>query len=140
MPVSTRSCLPDTTRAAELPPGIDTSRYLWIVEDDQLVKDAFETHLEALGVSVDFAITRGELLTLAEQSGWPDYVVLDDMLGGDETGLDLANWLADHLPRERIMIVTGNSDPQRLETLNRSPFLVKRKPLDQQELTRWMSD
>jgi signal transduction histidine kinase len=113
--------------------------YVWVVEDDELVRAAFKTHLGAMGVDVDFATSRHELQSLAATKCWPDFAILDDMLGGEETGLDIAYWLAERMPEAHILIATGNSEPVRLEELGRSPFEVKRKPVESEELLRWMA-
>jgi hypothetical protein len=60
------------------------------------------------------------------------------MLGRAETGLDLANWLADRVPPERILLVTGNTEPERLRELNESRFRVLRKPVSSDDLIGWM--
>lgn len=112
--------------------------YLWIVEDDALVRSALATHLATLSIRHDFAVDRADLEALAAASGWPDYVLLDDMLGRAETGLDLANWLAERVPPERILLVTGNTEPERLRELHGSRFRVLRKPVSSDDLIGWI--
>jgi signal transduction histidine kinase len=124
-------------QAAEVP-AVRLGTYVWIVEDDALVRSALATHLGTLSIRHDFAVDRADLEALAAVSGWPDYVLLDDMLGRAETGLDLANWLADRVPPERILLVTGNTEPERLRELHESRFRVLRKPVSSDDLIGWM--
>jgi two-component system, sensor histidine kinase len=121
------------------PAGPISAGYVWIVEDDQLVRDAFDSHLEVLGIRHDFAESIDQLRELSQRRGWPDFAIVDDMLGGSENGLEIARWLAAHVDRDRILIATGNSDPERLEELEASPFAVMRKPISSETMVRWMS-
>lgn len=114
--------------------------YLWIVEDDPLVRGALASHLTALSIRHDFAESRAELEALGAREGWPDRAILDDMLGGGETGLDLARWLAQDLPAERILIVTGNTEPERSKQLAQSGFKLLRKPVSAAELDAWLCE
>lgn len=111
---------------------------VWIVEDDELVRDAMHAHLEAVGVPHRFGVCRADLEALAAEQGWPDHVVLDDMLGGHESGLELAHWLAEELPPDRIQMMTGSTDPDRLAVLGASPFEVLRKPVSSEQLLAWL--
>ena len=71
--------------------------------------------------------------------GWPDAAILDDMLGG-ERGLDIARWLAAHIPASRILLVTGNVEAQSGEALLRSGFKLLHKPLSSTVIERWLHD
>lgn len=112
--------------------------YVWIVEDDMLVRNALSAHFDALGVRHAFGRDRVELETMAAETGWPDFAVLDDMLGFDETGLDLARWLSPHVSKERILLVTGNTDPMRVKELEGSGFQMMRKPVSSENLKAWL--
>ncbi len=139
------ACAAPTDRAhaiAASTPGAPVPRpdlYLWIVENDDLVRDALGVHFEARSIRYDFAESRGELEALGARSGWPDFAILDDMLGGDETGLDLARWLAQELPAERILLVTGNAETERSKILEESGFKLLLKPVSGADLDRWLS-
>ncbi|MEJ2130260.1 MAG: ATP-binding protein [Gammaproteobacteria bacterium] len=113
--------------------------YVWIVEDDELVRSALGRYLEDQGISYDFAVERSELLALQRARGWPDYALLDDMLGENDTGLELATWLAGHMPSERILIVTGNVDTKRWDVLQESGFHVMLKPVSGRDLREWLA-
>jgi signal transduction histidine kinase len=114
---------------------------VWIVEDDLMVRDALASQFAAWGVDYAFAATRDEVAALrAADEGWPDAAILDDMLGQGERGLEIAHWLEAHLPRSRILLATGNVDPEEARKLEASGFKVLRKPLSSVVLARWLQD
>ena len=113
--------------------------YLWIVEDDELPRSALNHLFNKLGVEHDFAVSREDLEQLSLLRGWPDFAILDDMLGDHESGLDIAHWLSKNVTPSHILMVTGNSDPTRLEELDGSPFEVLRKPVDSGFLIDWLN-
>ena len=108
--------------------------------DDELVRGALKARLTVLGIRHDFAASRCELESLVTTQGWPDHAILDDMLGGSETGLEIADWLADHLGTSHILMVTGNSEPERLKELDASPYILMRKPVTSEQLIGWLRD
>jgi CheY-like chemotaxis protein/two-component sensor histidine kinase len=111
---------------------------VWIVEDDDLVREALSAYFMKLGCLHRVAGSRADLEALELQEGWPDFVILDDMLGGEETGLDLARWLASRMSPERLLLTTGNADSVRWRELNESGFSVARKPLSASMLQEWL--
>jgi two-component system, sensor histidine kinase len=96
-----------------------------------MVRNALSAQLDSWAVDHDFATTREEILALRKSDGeWPDAVVLDDMLGQkSEGGLELAQWLSAHIAKDRITLVTGNVEPERVRALQESGFRVLRKPI-----------
>jgi len=121
-------------RATELP-GLAGCR-VWIVEDDLLVRDALGRQFGAWGSRCSFANGADEIRALREAEGsWPDVILMDDMLGSAEGGLEIANWLREHMPSDRILLVTGNVG-QRLRALEESGLAVFRKPLSSTDLAR----
>jgi DNA-binding response OmpR family regulator len=110
---------------------------VWVVEDDPLVREGIAAQFAVWDIDHDFAEGREEILRLHEDDGgWPDAVILDDMLGTGERGLEIALWLARSIPAERIVLVTGNVDPDRVLELERSGFVVLRKPVDSSDLAQ----
>jgi CheY-like chemotaxis protein/anti-sigma regulatory factor (Ser/Thr protein kinase) len=110
---------------------------VWVVEDDPLVREGIAAQFAVWDIGYDFAQGREEILRLHEgDGGWPDAVILDDMLGTGERGLEIALWLARSIPAERIVLVTGNVDPERVLELERSGFVVLRKPVDSSDLAQ----
>jgi CheY-like chemotaxis protein/anti-sigma regulatory factor (Ser/Thr protein kinase) len=124
---------------AEAPAAELAGMRLWVVEDDPLVRDALAKQFDAWGVDHAFALDRSEVERLREADGdWPDAVMLDDMLGRGERGLDIARWLEARMPRERLVIVTGNVQPAALEDLRASGFAVLQKPLASAVIAQWL--
>jgi signal transduction histidine kinase len=113
-------------------------RRVWIVEDDPLVRDALLGYFQQRGSAVRTALTRAELLELERQDGLPDFVILDDMLGGAESGLVLALWLASRMPRNCILITTGNPEEARWVALSASGITALRKPVSTAALNDWL--
>jgi CheY-like chemotaxis protein/anti-sigma regulatory factor (Ser/Thr protein kinase) len=111
---------------------------VWIVEDDPLVRDALQKYLGLQGCAHSLALDRTELEQLMDAEGMPDFVILDDMLGTGETGLELARWLAERMPQSRVLVTTGNVSPERWAELNASGFPVLRKPLSAAAINEWM--
>ena len=69
-------------------------------------------------------------------SGQPiDYAIVDDMLGQDETGLELANYIADKIPSQPI-IITGNVLPSRLQEITSYGYDIYQKPVNIQQLRK----
>jgi len=103
---------------------------IWVVEDDLMVRSALAMQFDEWAIDHDFAVTRAEVEELRRSDGdWPDAVLLDDMLGRAESGLELADWLAPHVGRDRVILVTGNVNPVRADELRASGFKVLRKPI-----------
>jgi two-component system, sensor histidine kinase len=110
-----------------------------LIENDPIVADAMRAFLVAEGCRVDWGASRAEIESLVATEGWPDFAILDDMLGDAETGLDIARWFSNHMDRQRLLIVTGNVDPDRLEELSRSGIAILRKPVPGAVLRQWIA-
>ncbi len=120
-----------------LPPDITQSidKDVWVIEDDAMVAEALQIQLHAWGCRVSLADSRATLEAIYQRSGrWPDIALIDDMLGEQESGLEIAEWLKQHLPAEQLIIVTGNTLPERLEEVNNAGFQVILKPMSPQQL------
>lgn len=132
----------DSTRPRAIAPQATDLAGLrvWVVEDDALVRGALASQFHAWAVDHAFASNRAEVESLQRKDGaWPDAAILDDMLESGERGLDIARWLALHMPMERIVFVTGNVDRERLRLLEENGFAVMRKPLAAADLARWLA-
>lgn len=112
---------------------------IWIVEDDPLVRDALALQFNSWEALPAFANSTAEVLSLREADGrWPDAVILDDMLGDDERGLEISSLLREFMEAHRIVMVTGNVDPERVALLETSGLAVLRKPLSSTDLAQWL--
>jgi signal transduction histidine kinase/CheY-like chemotaxis protein len=116
---------------ASIPAGLN----VWVLEDDKAAADALCMQLEAWNCNVTLATTRQELETEHAKTGvWPDVVLLDDMLGTGESGLEIAEWLSSHMPKEQVVMVTGNTAPERLNEIANKGFPLILKPMSSQRL------
>lgn len=112
---------------------------VWLVEDDPLVRSALTLQFDAWGCHFQAVGSKNELLELrAAENQWPDAVILDDMLGPEDNGLNIAQWLETKMPSAHILIVTGNVATERTATLQASGFTFMRKPLAGDELRHWL--
>jgi signal transduction histidine kinase/CheY-like chemotaxis protein len=114
--------------------------HAWAVEDDPAVRMALSKLFDAWRMRHSIVGSRAELETLLARGELPDIVLLDDMLGSAEGGLEIASWLAAHLPAERIVLITGNVNESRIRSLEASGFVVLRKPLASSDLLQWIRD
>ncbi|MGE5525313.1 MAG: response regulator, partial [Rhodospirillaceae bacterium] len=113
---------------------------VWVVEDDALVRTALAAQLAAWGCDYTMLTGRqGVFEARSVQGGWPDAIILDDMLGPRETGLEIANEIAPHVGAGRILLVSGNSNPERLAELRQSGYGFMAKPASSGRLRAWLA-
>lgn len=113
---------------------------VWVLEDDKAAAEALCVQLEAWHCKVTLATTRQELQAEYEETGiWPDYALFDDMLGTGESGLEIAGWLGNHVPKERIVMVTGNTATERMSEISDQGFPLILKPMSTQRLVEVLS-
>lgn len=113
---------------------------VWIVEDDPIVTAALTEHLVLVGCETYSAVDWPGIIKLSNSlQRWPDAVITDDMLGQQETGLDIANKLRRHMALESILISTGSQLESRLAELNASAFVVMQKPISRPGLHAWLA-
>jgi CheY-like chemotaxis protein len=106
-----------------------TSATVWVVDDDPLVVDSLREQLTVWGADVRIYSRPTELMDdLGSGISAPDCVVADDMLGTAMSGLEMAEILATKFRIRHVCILTGNTEPQRLEALRRSAFPIIVKP------------
>lgn len=112
---------------------------VWAVEDDPAVADALEVQLRSLGCLVELLVSMEEVQKLSRRTPWPDLALIDDMLEGSQSGLEVAEWMRRSIPEDlardtQIVMLTGNSDGARLDEIRRSGFRLLQKPLRLGEL------
>jgi CheY-like chemotaxis protein len=112
---------------------------VWLVDDDLLVRTALASQFAAWGC--DYTVLSGRqgiFEARSVQGGWPDAIILDDMLGRHESGLDIAGEIAPHIGRDRILLVSGNSSPERVAALRESGCGFLPKPASAESLRAWL--
>lgn len=109
-----------------------TATVVYVVDDDDAVRDSLRLLLEEHGFDVrDFATSEALLIGLADRG--PDCLILDLHLP-DIDGLEVMRRLAAHAVRPPVIAITGRSDPASsasVMALGASALLEKPFELDQ---------
>lgn len=101
-----------------------------VVDDDPAILDAVTGLLRTWGCHVVSAASPEQLERLLANDNEFELVLLDDMLHDEVTGLDIARHLLRQLPRQRIVLATGNVSSARLNEIRAAGFNVLVKPVD----------
>lgn len=116
-------------------------RRILLVDDDKTILDALSRVIRDWGGEALLASSFAEVRKLSENSpGAIDLAILDDMLNETTTGLDIAKYLSRKMPRERIVITTGNTAKDRLAEIRHNGFEVLIKPVDYLILSRTIEE
>jgi signal transduction histidine kinase/ActR/RegA family two-component response regulator len=111
-----------------------------VVDDEVAILAALSRWLEALGVEAVTASDVPAALRIAAQTPSFDLALLDQRIGGSHQGLDLARSLTEahghHLP---FIIITGESDPEHIQAMQKTGACICFKPLNPDELTLTMA-
>lgn len=105
-----------------------------IVDDDHSILDAMTSLLNTWGCYVDAVADVKNFRFYLPQASQYDLIMLDDMLDDELTGLDLARQLQTTVPTSKILLVTGNANSTRLNTLKGAGFKVLVKPVEHLQL------
>lgn len=124
--------------AVALPVDLDGLNVL-VVDDDLHILEALSEFVRSRNGVVHVAPSPEKALKVCEENEI-GFVIVDDMLGSDKSGLELASTLANDIALNRIIIVTGNIVPQRMELLRTSGFGIYAKPLSGNKLDEILSD
>jgi signal transduction histidine kinase len=107
-----------------------------VVDDEPLVRDAFATLLEPLGIDVDFAASPSEALALLDEAGAePELAIVDFGLPGPMDGIALIGELRRRLPQVRAMLVTGDTRPEVIRRAADAGVNVLHKPFTAAQFT-----
>jgi signal transduction histidine kinase/CheY-like chemotaxis protein len=118
-------------------PGVAGERWLVaLIEDDRLVRWAMEGLLASHGLIIaagaDFVETKAALLGHGRA---PDLVIADYRLRGGETGVAAARCLREEYAADiPVLLLTGESSPDRLAGADAQGFPVLRKPATPEQL------
>lgn len=108
---------------------------VWAVDDDENVAEALNLQLRSMGCKALVVSSRVELEREWKKNKLvPDVALIDDMLDGRDSGFDIACWLLKVMPPEfalqkRLILLTGNSDPIRIEQIRAQGFRLIQKPM-----------
>ena len=100
-----------------------------------MVVDALREQLSAWGADVAAYSRPSDLLhDLRSGMAAPRWILADDMLGAEISGLEMAEEIAREFANCNVCFITGNTEPQRLQALRSSGFPVIVKPAKPESL------
>jgi signal transduction histidine kinase len=112
-----------------------TSARIWILDDDPVVLESLQAQLQAWGAQVKAFANPEQLMdALHRLAVKPDWILTDDMLGAGLSGLDVARTALRDFGVGRACLITGNTEPARLEELRQSGLPVIVKPATPEHL------
>ena len=112
-----------------------SSARIWILDDDPVVLESLQAQLQAWGAQVKAFATPEQLMdALRRLAVKPDWILTDDMLGANVSGLDVARTAVREFGVGRACLITGNTEPARLQELRQSGFPVIVKPATPEHL------
>ena len=118
-----------------------TSSVIWILDDDLDVVEALREQLLVWGAKVQaFSSPAALLKQLRFAPEPPQWILTDDMLGSDLSGLDTAQLLASNFGFVKVCLITGNTEPERLAQLRSSGFPLIIKPAQPEALIQVIRD
>ena len=118
-----------------------TSSVIWILDDDLDVVEALREQLLVWGARVQtFSSPEALLEELRSGSEPPQWILTDDMLGSELSGLETAQLLASSFGFVKVCLITGNTEPERLARLRNSGFPLIIKPAQPEALIQVIRD
>ena len=124
--------LPEPAAVAEAPRRLDGIAVL-LIEDDVGVRVGTKLLLEGLGCTVTETGGTAQALSAVDRAA-PDVAIVDIRLPDGDDGLHATRRLRARAPRLPVVLVSGETSPERLREADRlgAPLLVK--PVDEAEL------
>jgi len=111
-----------------------------LVEDNQMVRDALVKGLQRLGHQVLGTATKAALLAELEPFA-PDIVVSDYRLTEGDTGVEVITAVRAQLGTEvPAILITGDTDPNLLRSIEDHRITVLHKPIDLETLQAYLED
>ncbi|RYY91935.1 MAG: response regulator, partial [Comamonadaceae bacterium] len=118
----------DALQRAALPEAHRLPRHVLVVDDEAASREATAALLASHGCRVSAAGDLAHAARLVESQG-VDAVVADYRLPGESSGLDFLLALRAAAPRLRLLLVTGETAPQRIATIQASGMPCLFKPV-----------
>jgi len=110
-----------------------TEPTIFVVDDDEPVRDSLAMMLRAAGRAVETFATAQEFIDRRGDAR-TGCVVLDVRMPG-MSGLELQEWLTEHNDTLPIVFLTGHGDiPMAVRTIKRGAYEFLQKPVDDQHL------
>jgi signal transduction histidine kinase len=122
-------------------PEVVSGLRIMVIEDEPTIRMGLRLVLEGWNCEVLSAGSGEEALAIGEQDRWRfDAIIADHRLGagmsGTQTAAELGRRSGRRIP---ILIVTGDTAPERIEEIHASGFEVMHKPVSPKELARRMA-
>lgn len=105
-----------------------------VVDDDPLVRSAWQTLMQSWGLRVACVESGRQALHLLESGFKPDAVFCDQRLRSGESGFELLRELLERLPEASGAMISGELDSPELAEAEEQGYLVLRKPVETTEL------
>jgi PAS domain S-box-containing protein len=123
-------------RHASQPAGNLQGRLALLIDDDPIILEGTEAMLEDWGCHVITATSISDAVETVRDTGIvPDVIMADLRLRGAETGLDAVAALNKILARPvPAIIVTGDTDPNRIKQASASGLAILHKPVEPADL------
>ena len=119
--------------------GAIRGRHVLVVDDDQQVRTAMQAALESMGIACDTANGLEQAIQIIQHQRFPDHIFCDHRLRDGLTSLDLIRWLERHIEQPPPMIIiTGDTSPERLLEARSSGYPVLHKPIDMEDVQQIM--
>ena len=119
-----------------MPAMASSRRRVLVLDDDALIRDSMRTLFESMGFKPTVEATLHALIAVAKQDRAEIAAVLVDFrLRDGFTGIDAARRLREATGFDvPVIIITGDTSPDRLRSLRQSGFPIVHKPLNHQAL------
>lgn len=101
---------------------------LFIVDDEVEITQILKGHFESKGFEVSISASGEEIERLLTTQGQPDLVLLDYILAGPMTGLDVIKKLREFNSNAKVIFLTGaleDSVKEQAKLLGVETFLIK---------------
>ena len=105
-----------------------------VVDDDPLVRSAWETLMRSWGVQVACVESGRQALSLLETGFRPQAVFCDQRLRSGESGFELLRALLERLPEASGAMISGELDSPELAEAEEQGYLLLRKPVEPEAL------
>ncbi len=105
-----------------------------VVDDDPLVRSAWQILMQSWGLQATCVESGGQALHLIESGFRPDVVFCDQRLRSGESGFELLCELLQRVPGANGAMISGELDSGELAHAQEQGYLVLRKPVETAEL------
>lgn len=114
-----------------------------VIDDDPMVRSAWETLMQSWGLQVACADSGEQAIRLLDTGYRPNAVFCDQRLRSGENGFELLRVLLERLPNASGAMISGELDSTELVAAEELGYLVLRKPVEPSELQavlgQWLS-